>query len=292
MVRMATRVLLPGAALILLGSVAVRPARAETPDYVYRTLDKAKKTARSIDEQVAVLINLAWPKDGGGDPLVRAAARKDLAGYGTHAMPGIRRAIPRLDPLYQADLTAVLVEARYNQPAGMPPDFLPGLESAIWYGSIDAQRIALNEIKRYEFPPAVLGSIDAAYAHPQLMRYVIRSLGVMGDQRAQTFVSKVLLSGPDRLKETAAVALTKLGPGAVNVVREAAESENAAVRQAAMRALLPLTDIDDLSLLHEYHTSRTDDDPALIESVRQRAMELEHEYEEEQVGTASSPLEE
>jgi hypothetical protein len=275
--------------LLVLGWTAVATAHAAAPEYVQEILAAAKAKATDVDGQVKVLLRLSWPTEGSPDPLVQAAARNSMVRYGHHALPVIRRAIPGLDPLYQADATAALIEARFKKPAGMPPDFLPGLEEAIWYGSIEAQRIGLNEIKRYQFPPAVLSSIDAAYANPELTRYVLRSLGSMGDVRAQFFMSEVLLSGADRYKETAAFALRDLGGSPINALRRAAGSDEASVRQAALAALLPLTGVDDLSLLHDFHALRTDDDPALRQAVRERAIVLEQELEKEQAAESASP---
>ena len=203
----------------------------------------------------------------------------------------IRRAIPNLDPLYQADATAALIEARYRNMAGVPPDFLPGLEEAIWYGSVEAQRIALNEMIRYRFPPAVLTSIDAVYAHPVISRYVIRSLGRMGDLRAQFFLRDALFDGTDFYKPAVAGAIVALGGNTVNTLRQAAASEESSVRQAALVALLPLTNTDDLTLLHEYYGLWTEDAPDLREAVRERAVVLEQQLEELQAIEAASPLE-
>jgi hypothetical protein len=265
---------------------------ASMPDYVREILDDAQQTAPDIPGQAKALLDLAWPENEGTDPdpLLRAAARQRLVGYGHHALPVIRRAIPGLDPLFQADATAALIEARYRNMKGIPPDYFPGLEEAIWYGSIEAQRIALNEIIRYNFPPAVLSSIDATYAHPAISLYVIRSLGRMGDLRAQWFIQDVLWKGADYAKPTAARALVSLGGYAINELRKAATSEEASVRQAAMAPLLPLTDTNDLTLLHEYYTRWTDDPSELREAARERALTLEEELQRIQEAEAASPI--
>jgi len=275
--------------LILLGLAAFGTVRAAAPEYVREILADAKFGTSTVEEQVQALLGLAWPSEENPDPLVQAAARYSMVRYGHHALPVIRRAIPTLDPLYQADATEALIEARFRDPSGMPPDYLPGLEEAIWYGSVEAQRIGLNEIKRYQFPPAVLSSIDASYANPELTVYILQSLAEMMDVRAQPFITEVLLSGADRFKRPAASALVGLGSGAVNALRRAAGSENIAVRQAALAALLPLTELDDLSLLHDYYALRTGDDPALREAARKRAVLLEQELEQRQAEEAASP---
>jgi len=282
-------------ALVLL-SFCLFPAdasRAKTPDYVQEILAEAQIGAADIPGQAAALLRLAWPDrdEGDADPLVRSAARQRMVGYGHHALSVIRAAIPDLDPLYQADAIAAFIEARYRDLTGVPPDFLPGLEEAIWYGSVEAQRLALNEIIRYHFPPAVLSSIDAVYAHPEISRYVIRSLGRMGDLRAQFFIEDALFRGADFCKPTAARALVALGGNPINVLRRGAAAEESAVRQASLDALLPLTDTNDLTLLHDYFARWPEDPPKLREAVRERAVALEQELEEQQALEAASPLE-
>ena len=108
--------------------------------------------------------------------------------------------MPDIDPLFQADAAAAFIAARFRNPSGMPSDYLPGLEETIWYGSPEAQRIAMNEIRRYIYPPAVLSSIDGAYENPILTRYVVNTLAAMNDPRARTFLTNLLLEGSDFYK--------------------------------------------------------------------------------------------
>lgn len=270
------QLLLAGVALV--GTTTLTPAAL--PAYVEEALDRAKAAARDIPLQAEALARLAWPPGGPADPQIAAAARDELVHFGQLGLPALRSAIQRVDPLYQADVTAALIEARYQQPAGKPPDYLPGLEEAIWFGTSEAQRVAATEIARFKFPPALLSTIDAAYEHPEIARSAIRALGRMGDARARFFLTEVLTRGADHCRKPAAQALAALGDTALDALRDASRSEVPGVRQAAMQALLPRTGTDDLVLLHEYATRHPDEEPRLAHAVRERAAALEAPQEE------------
>ena len=61
--------------------------------------------------------------------------------------------------------------------AGVPPVFLPGLETAVWFGDPEAKRVAIRELGRARHIPAQMACIDAAYDHPRLVDDVILALG-------------------------------------------------------------------------------------------------------------------
>lgn len=249
--------------------------RAAVPEYVQEILRNAKAEARTVPGQVEALVGLAWPNKEDPDPAVQAEARRALVLYGHHVLPVLRRTIPDLDPLYQGDAVAAFIEARLSNPAGMPPDYLPGLEEAIWYGSSEAVRIALNEIKRYNYPPAVLSSLDACYDNPILTRYVALSLGIMGDPRARLFLGDLANHGSDFYKAAAARALQSYGESTVTNLRSAARGDDASLRESALRVLLQMGGTADLDLFREYLKERTEDDPELREAVQKRVDVLE-----------------
>lgn len=261
--------------LLIVGIGVCGAAQALTPDEIQQVLRDAKAKAVTVPGQVGALIALAWPNEEDPDPQIQAEARRSLVLYGQHVLPVLRRTIPQLDPLQQADAVAAFVEARYREPAGMPPDFLPGLEESIWYGSAEAQRIALNEIQRYTYPPAVLSSIDAVYDNPILTRYVVASLGRMNDPRAQMFLTDLLFEGSDFYKGPAALALAQFGDRTSESFRSGVASDDSATRQTALQIFLPLAETSDLELLKAYLAQRTEDDPELVEAVRKRVNVLQ-----------------
>ena len=91
-----------------------------------------------------------------------------------------------------------------------------------------------------------------------------------------------------RYKLAAAISLGKVGNTGLLILREEAASEDREVRQAAIEALLPHANPDDLTRLHEYVAVRTDDDPRVVELVRARAIELEELLAELQLAEAAS----
>jgi len=262
--------------LLIVGIGFCGSVGATTPEETRKVIKDALFGNNKVSEQGRVLIDLAWPREGSPDPQVQAEARQSLVKYGQHALPGLRRAIPDLAPLWQGDAVAAFIEARFRDPSGMPPDYLPGLEETIWYGSSEAQRIAMNEIRRYSFPPAVLSCIDAAYANPILTRYVVASLAQMNDPRARPFLSDLLLEGSDFYKGVAAQALTSFGDRSYDDFRSGIGSEDSTTRQTSLRVFLLLTETSDLEALKAYLARWPDDDPRLREAVRQRVEVLEH----------------
>ena len=169
-----------------------------------------------------------------------------------------------------------------------PLEFLPGLEEAIWYGSIEAKRLGAIEISMFFFPPAMLPIIDGMYEYPELGKVGIAALHRMRDPRSRFFLSRILERGYSELRVPAAGALAALGDVGLIALRNAAESTSAPIREAAVGALLPISVTDDLTLLYEYLGANTEDDPLLLDLIRQRALELEVQFEEEQRAEASS----
>lgn len=280
--------------LLALGALAIpaagtASAAGSSEDRVYRILDQAKQKAGKVPAQARALVELAWPPSGAdADREVMAAARRNLLEFGEDGLRALREAVPTVDPIWQADVVATFVEARYQARSGMPRDYLPGLEEAIWFGSAEARRIAILEISRYTFPQAVNSTVDAVYEHPWLAVPAMRSLGAMGDFRARHFLEDVLVHGRPEYTAAAAEGLAALGGQTLNVLREHATAPRSATRQAAMRALLPHAGTDDLTRLHEYPLQFPDDAPDFLGEVRNRAAALESELSRELDGSAAS----
>jgi hypothetical protein len=272
---------LSAVALVVIGTAAAASDPATEgvdlrPPRVEAILEQAKQQAGKIPLQALALAKLAWPgASAAADPLVQAAARAELVGFGHQGLAALRKSLRLVEPRYQADVVAALIEARYMAPAGMPADYLPALEEAVWYGSAEARRVALLELGRFDFPMAITTTIDAAHEDPEVARAALRALGRMGDTRARLFLTEVLTEGRDYYKPEAAAAIATLGGPALNILREAVRADDAATRTAAMRALLPHATFDDLSTLHEFPVLHPSDDPSLLQSIRERATSLE-----------------
>jgi len=240
------------------------------------TLEAAKLSAPDVPGQALALAALAWPDDGPADPWVQCLARQQLVDFGSNSMPALRHAVKTIDPIYRADATATLVAARRSEQFGNPPDFWPGLEEAIWFGSIEAQRLGMIEISRYPFPPAVLTIIDAIYAHPELSVNGLRALGRMRNNRTRHFLRRALDSAEPAYRQLAADGLVMLGePTGFAFLRDAVRSDDRGTRESALNALLPYATPEDVTLLHEYVTTHGKDDPALLTAVREKTTELE-----------------
>ncbi len=269
--------------------LATMPALAAGTSDPQEVINQALTRAVAIPAQAESLCELAWPSDGPGDPLVAAMARQFLVGFGTYGLNALREAMFRVRPEHQADVTATLIDARRSESAGTTPDYLPALEEAIWYGSIEARRLAMAEISKFVFPVAILSTIDAIHENPELMLDGIRTLGQMRNERGRFFLGRTLNHAAPRYKEAAAAALVLLGDSGFQILRNALLSPTGEVREAALVALLPYAATNDLTSLYVYlEAHATTDDVELIERVRERTAELETVLEERQLAEAAS----
>jgi hypothetical protein len=277
------------AALAVASMLGAIPAQAASADEDPHTvISRALAVAPDIPGQAAVLVELIWPKHGAGDPLVAATARHELVDYGEFALGALRQAFKTADPRWQADIMGTFVEAAHTITSGQPADVLPGLEEGIWFGSPAGRRIAIREMARYKYPPAVLPIIDAIDESPELTIPGMRALGQMGDGRARFYLSQVLLRGSLRLKREAAQALAGLDDAGLIVLRVAVRSESRAQREAAFSALLPVAKPEDADMVHRYVADHPDDDPALLKRAAERGAELEEQLEAKRDSEAAS----
>ena len=269
---------------LLCGSVV-----AEEQEPTYQDIVHAAITgAGSIPRQAEALARLAWPAQP-GDPEVAAFARHKLVHYGRHGIGAIRDSIKQVKPEQQADVVTAFLEAFKQVSSDIPPDYLPGLEEAIWFGTREARKHAMSEIARFRFTPALLPIIDAAIEDPELLPSSISALAQMGSDRARFFLEKVMNEGDAGLRSGAAAALAQIGARALQPLKTAMRSEDKELRLVAVRALLPVASVDDLSALHEYVYSYPDDDPGLVRAVRESAVALENLLDAQQTADAASP---
>jgi hypothetical protein len=277
------------AALALAGWPARAASSAPAPaEDARRVLTAATARAADIPAQAAVLVRLAWPPDGSRQPAVQSLARAELVGYGEYALGALRHALRSTDPLWHADMVATFIEASRTVTAGRPADLQPGLDGAIWFGSSAARRLAIREIGRHRYPPAVLPIIDAILDDPGLTLVGVRALGAIGDPRARFQLGRMLSQATPPIQREAAAALARLGEPGLIVLRQAVRSSDAAERVAALEALLPAARPEDADLLHGYVADHAGEDAERIGRVRARALELEAQLERQRDAEAAS----
>jgi hypothetical protein len=274
-----------GRTLARMACVMLVATAAQTEDPL-ETVRRVSAEAETIPKQAEALALLAWPTEGETSPAVAAAARDRLSRFGHHALPALRASITRVPPRWTADVTATFIEARWSNPSGEPPDYLPGLVDALWYGSSEARRLAMLEVSRFGFEAAVSPIIDAVHADAALTGVAIFSLGRMGDVRARAFLNQQLLSGAARVRAPAALALAQLGRPGADALLAALRSTDPGVQRAAIEAVLPLMEPTDVTLLYEYVETHPTADPELLQRIRDRASELERTLEQQTDETA------
>ena len=248
----------------------------------------ALASAGPIESQARALVGLAWPADA-GDPAVMARARREIISFGQHGMAALRQAVTTVRPEHLASLASAIVEAYANVPAGNTVEYLPALESVIWFGTREARTIAIPEVARFRYRPALLTVIDAAIEDPALETVAVPAVAAIRDDRARFWLAGLLSSGDPARREMAATALARIGGRATEPLKEALRSPDAQMRVAAARALLPVATVEDVTALHEYVARHGDDDPATIQSVKEIALMLEEALEAQRAADSASP---
>jgi len=254
----------------------------------YRILHAAKAKAHEIPAQAVAVTMLAWPDGPITQPAVSNLARDEIVGFGDHGLKALRDRLVAAPARYQADITSALIETRLLVTAGLPAEYLPALYDSVWFGSMDAKRLGMVELARYNFPLTTLTVIDAAYEYPRLLPMVIRTLARQGDDRARHFLGGILTEADPEFVPLAAEALAVIGGRAIDTLRDATVSPNAELRGAAMDALIPLSGVDDLTILYEYVALYPEDPPERMDLVLQRAAQLEAMLEARQDVDAAS----
>jgi HEAT repeat protein len=274
--------------LIALVLLAVTQVAAAEESEARKIVNRAKAEAGSIEGQAEALARLAWPA-GPYQPDVAALAREELVLFGEHGLAALRAAVERVDPLYSADVTAALIDARRLVRSGIPPDYLPALEEVVWSGSPDARRLAIPELAKVQYTLATLACIDSAIDDPSLRGLVVRSLARFKDEGARFYLEEILLHGPDDLRETAARSLAQIGGEAKQPLHTAVLSPDPVVRLPAIRGMIPFLRMDDLNVLYEYVAQFPDDDEEILAEVRAKAQVLEQIFEQELDRESASP---
>ena len=273
---------------VLLPLVMGAALAEEPPADPEQIIREAKARALEIPLQVEALIRLAWFDQDFG-PEVAARAREELVLLSDHALPGLRTALRKVKPEQQAEVVDAIIRGRPVMATGSAPQYLPAIDDAIWFGSREARRLAVPEAARLGYRPSLLPMIDAALEDPELLPLTVQSLGTLRDDRARFFLEEQLLGGDEQIRGLAAGSLAKLGGRAKGPPHSAMQSESREVRLAAVRALIPIATVEDLSALFEYYGSHPDDDPATLEEVKDTALRLELLFQQDQELESPTP---
>jgi HEAT repeat protein len=257
-----------------------------------RIVEAAKAKAVSIPEQARALTRLAWPDGPITQHAVSNQARDQIVGFGDHGLEALRERFKAVDGVFQADIASAIIETRLIVTSGLPAQYLPAIYDSIWFGSMDAKRLGMFEFARYRFPMATLPIIDSAYEYPRLRHSAIRALELQGDDRARHFLGEILMEGDPEYLHEAAQALAVIGGRSIDTLRDATLSPDPTLRGAAIDALVPVSGVDDLTILYEYVALYPEDPPARMDLVLQRAAQLEAMLEARQDIDAASQYDE
>jgi hypothetical protein len=272
-------------AIVLVGAAPHAAKEVADPD---RVVAEAMAKAQNVPAQATALAALAWPPDG-GDPRVRAKAREELEDFGQGGMAALWKALRTVRPADQAEVVKTLLLEFRHLTSGIPPEYLPALDDAIWFGTREARLIAIPEVARFMQPGPILTIIDAALEDPEILPVAVDALGALGDPRGRFFLERILHEGKTGVRAKAAVALARLGAPGRAVLKSASGSNSKEIRLDAVRALLPVVTVDDLSSLYEYTTAHAADDPGTAKAVDAAAARLEKVLEAQRAADSASP---
>lgn len=271
---------------VLAGGIALAAPAAHPVD-PEQAVQEAKAKAAGIPEQAEALARLAW-LSGAPEP-VRQRARKELEIFAGHGIEAMWHAVSKVKPEYTAEIAASLIAAFRSMTQGLPAAYQPALEDVVWYGTRDARALAIPELARTRSYASLIPIIDAATEDPELEQVAVAALGELGDPRARFFLARVLDEGKPFVREQAAVALARIGDEGRSLLRSALRSPRPEIRLTAVRAILPVASVEDLTALHEYVADHASDDPATAKVVESAAVALERALEAAEAGEAAAP---
>lgn len=271
----------------LLGAAPKPATRIEADNAVRAALAGAGDNTKL---QAEALVRLAWPERGDRDPAIGARARQEIVGFGPHGIPALEEAVVRVPSKYRAEVVASLIEARQYFVGPYPAEYVPALESALWFGTREAKLLAFDELARIRDTGACLPIMDSAVEDPEILPKAIDTLGVIGDDRARFFLAEQLNKGTPVVRERAAVALARIQGRALDPLKAAIRSDNRELRELSVRALLPVATENELGELYDYAAKRPGDDPTLLSTVKDATQQLERLLEmKRQADAADSP---
>ena len=170
-----------------------------------------------------------------------------------------------------SDIMLAIIEAEKEMSSGTSSYTTVAIDPAIWFGSPEAKRLAMEYMSKRPIAIFLLSVIDAAYDYPQLTPVVIETLQTIRDDRARFFLAERMEQGDAQIRKRAAEAMATIGGQCLQYLRAWALAEQPELREVALRALLPNTTIGDLTTLYEYVQMFPDDDPNLLTALRARA---------------------
>ena len=244
--------------------------------------------SQNIQGQARTLARLAWGDDNENHELA-ARAREKLTLYGKHGMQSIAESFQWADPALSVDIMLAIIEAEQQMTSGTSTYTTVAIDHAIWFGSPEAKRLAMEYMSIRPIPILLLSVMDTAYEYPQLTLIVIETLKAIRDDHARFFLAERLEQGDAQTRKRAAEALAKIGGQCLQYLRAWALAEQPELREIALRALLPNTTIGDLTTLYEYVELFPDDDPNLLTALLARAQVLEALFEAQQEIDSASP---
>lgn len=251
---------------------------------IYDAMDKEKTTAGRL----GALTRLAWGEDTASEALAHRA-RQRLIEAGQKGMGPITEALLWAQPRRFSDIMLASIEAETRLSSGDSPYTTPAIERCIWFGPPDARRLAMDYMTVRPLPILLLAVIDSAYEYPQMVPVVIDTLALMRDDRARFFLAEQLQEGGPDIRRRAAEALASIGGYGLDYLRAWALSDEPELRPIAIRALLPVAGIGDLSTLYEYISLFSEDDPETLDALRARAALLETALARQDALDSASP---
>lgn len=259
---------------VLTSSAAVAPGPDPADDHARKAIVQALAQGGDVPGQARNLVKLAWPA-GKRDEAVASLARRELENFGDHAMAALREALNSVKLASTEEVVTTTLGAQRASRIELAYVYVPIMVDALWVGSREAKTLAIRALEVDPTPVAVGAMIDSALDDPPLAPLVVGALGKMRYPQARFYLEKVMMEGPAALRPVAAASLTQIGGAALLPLKNALKAPTLDARLLAARSLLPAATEYDLGAIYEYIEKHGDDDPALTQSLRQSAANIE-----------------
>lgn len=259
---------------VALAAIVSTPFAAEPPSPDRVIVDALAAVGPNPPAQAEALTALAWFRPD-VRPEVRARARQELVAFGAASIDALQHAAEKAPAKELAAVAETLIAARRAVLGQDPGNYVPALDAILWRGDRLARERVIPVLAERGSRPSLLPMIDAAIEDPALLPIVVDALGELRDERARFFLASVFHERKPGVADQAAVALARIGGGALEPLRDALRAPDRNVRLAAIRALLPVAGEGELTSFYEWIGAFPDDDAALQRSVRDACARIE-----------------
>ncbi len=249
---------------------------------------EALARSKGTEDQVRTLIELAW-FDGSQPKEISQVAKKLLKEYGQWSKFVLSKSVLDAPAPVQKEMIPFILWAYEDTGTRYDLDYISTFTTLIRIAERDVKIMAMDALAQYAVRRGANAVIDAACEDPSIELHAIKSLGLIADPTAASYLMEKIASPKKEIADAAEKALASIGADVTLMLKRGLLDDRKEVRERSLRIVLPYTNIDDISLLYQVQLKSDLFDPALldelqkrIEELNEQKAELERESEEEE----------